>query len=64
MKEWRKCQRCEDKFEKLYLVPYLTNHFIEWEICRDCSMTLHDRVKDLVYNFLHKHSSEPSGNSR
>ena len=52
MKEWHKCYRCEQEFEKVYLVPYQTNQFIDVTICRDCSMELHKQVKKLIENFI------------
>lgn len=62
MKKWEKCYRCEEEYEKLYLVPYLNVEFIEVNICRNCSMEFHRQVKEFTENFLSKNRVLPLKN--
>lgn len=54
MKKWHKCSRCQEEFESLYLVPYLTTQFINVTICRKCSMEFYKQIEKFTEDFLFK----------
>ena len=51
------CDRCKKECDKVYCVPYVHKTFIEYHICRECSMTFHKAIELFTRNFL----SEGSG---
>lgn len=58
-KEWHQCHRCKEDFEKLYLVPYCTEQFINVTICRNCSMDLHKKIHAFISEFLLSKQATP-----
>lgn len=51
MKVWQKCDRCDEEFERLYMVPYLNSQFINTIMCRNCSMEFHKIIKIFTKDF-------------
>lgn len=56
----KKCFRCSAEFEKLYMVPHVTNNFINTLICRGCSMDFHKKILNFTDNFLFELKEKPS----
>ena len=46
------CDRCKKKPEKLYMLPYLPDRFIDKNICRECSMLFHQEIYKFAKNFM------------
>lgn len=52
MKEWKKCNRCKEEYERIYHLPYLTKQYIYSYICFNCTMKLHDSIDGLIKKFM------------
>lgn len=46
------CDRCKEDYEKVFCIPYVHKHFIDYHICRECSMSFHKAIELFTRNFL------------
>jgi DNA-directed RNA polymerase subunit RPC12/RpoP len=60
-KEWYRCHRCEEEFDKIYLLPYLTTEFKDVAICRKCSREFDIQIKKFTEGFLLNNKGQDLG---